>query len=212
MYVSLLFYDPDWEDGMARPDTLPKVLTATEVERFVATFELRYRTPHRDLCMSRLMLEAGLRCGEVVAVRPHHLDMQTCKLTVREGKGAKDRVLWIRNDLRDLIARWKTRRPESEFLFPTSSGKAVSTRQVRSMVKRRARKADVAEWERVSPHTLRHTFATNLYRETKDLRLVQKALGHASIRTTQLYTHLVDHDLEEALRGPIRQTRRQRSA
>ena len=69
------------------------------------------------------------------------------------------------------------------------------------MVKRLARQAEVDEWERVSPHTLRHTYATNMIRETKNLRLVQKALGHADISTTQIYTNIVDEELEQALRS-----------
>lgn len=191
---------------MTRPDKLPKVLTSKEADRFLETFNTRYAIPHRDLCLCRLMLEAGLRVGEVVAVRPEHLDMTTCRLTVREGKGAKDRVLWITDDLRDLVSSWTNRRPDSAWLFPTRHGTQVATRQVRAMVSRRAEKAEIQEAARVSPHTLRHTFATRLYRRTKDLRLVQKALGHASITTTQIYTHLVDEDLEEALRDPGRQS------
>ena len=196
---------------MSRPDKLPKVLTQEEVERFLATFNTRYPTPHRDLCLCRLMLEVGLRCGEAVAVRPEHLSLQTCRLDVRDGKGGKDRTLWVTDDLRDLIAQWGGRRPESPWLFPTSNGTQVGTRQVRAMVKRRAKKAGIQEVERVSPHVLRHTFGTNLYKETKDIRLVQKALGHSDVRTTQVYTHIVDQDLEEALRGPIRQTQGRRS-
>ncbi len=76
----------------------------------------------------------------------------------------------------------------------------MQTRYLRCLVKRLARKAQIPEAEKVSPHTLRHTFATDLYRETKNLRLVQKALGHASVATTQIYTHIVDEELEEALR------------
>lgn len=188
---------------MNRPKKLPKVLSEEESCRFVAEFNSRYQTPHRNLCMCRLMLEAGLRVGEVVALKPEHLDMTTCQLLVREGKGAKDRALWISDDLRDLIGEWLQRRPESEWLFPTRDGGKVSTRYMRIMVKRIARKAEVNEWEKVSPHTLRHTFATDLYRRTGNLRLVQKALGHASIQTTQLYTHLVDGELEEAMRGGV---------
>lgn len=190
---------------MSRPKKLPKVLTPDEVERFLETFNVRYPTPHRDLALCRLMLEAGLRVGEAVAVKPEHLSLQMCRLQVREGKGAKDRTLWITDDLRDLIARWGGRRPPSEWLFPTKNGIQVSTRQVRAMVSRRAKKAGVQEADRVSPHVLRHTFATRLYKSTKDIRLVQKALGHASIETTMIYTHLVDQDLEEALRSPIRE-------
>lgn len=184
---------------------LPKVLTEDERDAFLDQFNTRYKTPHRNRLMCRVMLEAGLRVGEVVALKPEHLDMQTCKLTVREGKGAKDRTVWIGEDLRDAIGEWLERRaedyPESLYLFPNNNGGPVDTSYMRRMVKRTAREADVREAEKVSPHTLRHTFATELYRETKDLRLVQKALGHEDVSTTQIYTHIVDEDLEEAMRN-----------
>lgn len=146
------------------------------------------------------MLEAGLRVGEAVALRPEHLDMTTCKLVVREGKGAKDRVLWVGDDLRDLIGTWLERRPESVSMFPTRDGGQVQTRYVRQMVKRVARRAGVSEVERVSPHALRHTFATTIYSETTNIRLVQKALGHSDLSTTMIYTHIVDGELEAAMR------------
>lgn len=184
---------------MARP--LPKVLTSEEQDALLSQLNTRYPSPHRNLCMLRLMLETGLRSGEVVSLQPEHLDMTTCRLMVREGKGAKDRVLWIGEDLRDLIGKWLQRRPESPWLFPTRKGTKVQTRYLRALVKRLARKADLPEAEKVSPHTLRHTFATDLYRETNNIRLVQKALGHADISTTQIYTHIVDEELEEALRS-----------
>ena len=68
------------------------------------------------------------------------------------------------------------------------------------MVKRRGQKAGLGHKD-VHPHMLRHTFATELYRQTKDIRLVQKALGHADLSTTMIYTHIVDDDLEAALKG-----------
>ena len=176
------------------------MLNEDERHAFLAQLNTRYPTPHRNLCMLRLMLEIGLRAVEVVALRPEHLDMKTCRLIVREGKGAKDRTLWISDDLRDLIGKWLQRRPESDWLFPTNKGARVQTRYLRALVKRLARKAGIAEAEKVSPHTLRHTFTTDLLRDTKNVRLVQKALGHASIATTQIYTHIVDEELEEALR------------
>jgi len=192
---------------MYTPRKLPKVLSENEQHAFLKQLNTRYATPHRNLCMLRLMLGVGLRAGEVVALRPDHVDMRTCRLLVREGKGARDRVLWISDELRDLIGEWLDRRPESEWLFPTRDGSQVQTRYLRALVKRLARRAGVAEAEKVSPHTLRHTFATDLLAATKNLRLVQKALGHASIATTQIYTHIVDEELEEALRsfraGPV---------
>jgi site-specific recombinase XerD len=184
---------------MARP--LPKTLSDAEQDALLAQFNSRYDSSFRNLCMIRVMLDAGLRAGEVVALRPEHVDMRTCKLIVREGKGAKDRILWIDDALRDLLGQWLDRRPEGQWLFPTRHGSQLATRYLRDMVKRYARKAAVAEWEKVSPHTLRHTFATDLYRETSRIRLVQKALGHKSIGTTMLYTHLVDDELEDALRS-----------
>ena len=75
---------------MGRPRRLPKVLSASETASVLDQFNTRYRTPLRNLCLVRVMLEAGLRVGEAVALRPDHLDMTTCNLVVREGKGAND--------------------------------------------------------------------------------------------------------------------------
>ncbi len=136
------------------------------------------------------MLYCGLRCGEVVAVRPEHVDLDTCRLLVREGKGGKDRVVWFSDDLRDLLARWLERRPASDWLLSTRYGTQLNTRYVRELVKRKALAAGISEADRVTPHTLRHTFATDLLRETKNIRLVQKGLGHANLATTMIYTHV----------------------
>lgn len=185
---------------MARSKKLPKVLTEDERRALVAQPNPRYVSGLRNRCLIRVALEAGLRAGELVALKPEHLDMLTCRLVVREGKGAKDRVLWISDDLRDLIGRWLERRPTSPWLFPTRDGGQLDTRYLRTMVKHYAAKAGVSEAERVSPHVLRHTFATNLLRETKNIRLVQKALGHSDLSTTMVYTHVFDEELERALR------------
>lgn len=185
---------------MARPKKLPKVLTEAEQDALLAQLNPRYRSPHRNLVMLRLMLATGLRAGEVVALRPEHVDMDTCRLVVREGKGAKDRVLWFSEDVRDALTGWLERRPDSPYLFPTRDGGQLDTRYLRELVSRLAERAEIAEHDKVSPHTLRHTFATDLYRETRDLRLVQSALGHASISTTEVYTHLVNGEVENALK------------
>jgi len=186
---------------MPRHQKLPRVLTEDEQEALLRQFNTRYPTPHRDLCLVRLMLEAGLRASEAVAVKPEHLNMTTCKLAVKNGKGAKDRTLWINADLRDLIGEWMERRPESEWLFPTRTGRKIDTAHLRRMLKRRAKEAELPEVEDISPHTLRHTFATDLYRETKNIRLVQKALGHSNLTSTMIYTHIVDEELEEAMKN-----------
>jgi integrase len=186
---------------MTRPDKLPKILTEAETEGLLDQPNDRYFSPHRDYLFMRLMLKTGLRAAEAVSLRPEHVDLMSGKLVVREGKGAKDRTLWIGEELLDELRDWMDRRPESDYLLPTSKATKVDTSQLRRSVKRYARDAEIPEIERVSPHTLRHTFATRLYRETGNIRMVQKALGHSDLSTTMVYTHVVDGELEGAMKG-----------
>jgi integrase/recombinase XerD len=149
--------------------------------------------------MMTLMLNAGLRASEVLHLRGRDIDWTSGQLMVREGKGKKDRSLWLSEPDLDLLRAWKSRRPVAgELLFTTLRGTPIKDRDLRAMVKRRARKAGIIK--DVHPHMLRHTFATDLYRVTKDIRLVQKTLGHADLSTTMIYTHLVDDDVAHAMR------------
>ena len=190
---------------MARPDKLPRVLTEEETERLLAEPNQRYFGPHRDYLYMRLMLKAGLRASEATALQPEHLSLMSGKLSVREGKGAKDRALWVGEEVLEELRVWTDRCAEevqsSDFLLPTRKGTEVATSHLRRSVKRYARKAEIEEVDRVSPHTLRHTFATRLYRETSNIRMVQKALGHSDLSTTMIYTHVVDEELEGAMKG-----------
>jgi len=186
---------------MSRPDKLPKFLSDSEVERLLDRPNERYYSPKRDLLMMRVQLSAGLRPGEVVALRPEHIGFNSGRIDVREGKGAKDRVVFVGDSLLEDLQDWMERRPESKWLFPTSKGTKVDTSHLRRSVKRYAREAGLDELDRISPHTLRHTFATKLYRETSDIRRVQKALGHSDLSTTMIYTHVVDEELEADMKG-----------
>jgi integrase/recombinase XerD len=193
---------------MARPDKLPKILTEEETDRLLSQPNQRYYGPNRDYLYMRLMLKAGLRASEATALRPEHVDLMSGKLSVREGKGAKDRTLWIGEEMLSEIQDWMDRRSEEVddveacgYLLPTRKGTEVATSHLRRSVKRYARKAGIEEVDRVSPHTLRHTFATRLYRETGNIRMVQKALGHSDLSTTMIYTHVVDEELEGAMKG-----------
>ncbi|WP_251980338.1 tyrosine-type recombinase/integrase [Salinibacter ruber] len=190
---------------MSRPDKLPKILTEEETDRLLSEPNQRYFGPCRDYLFMRLMLKAGLRASEATSLRTEHIDLMSGKLSVREGKGAKDRTLWVGEDLLGELQEWTERR-EGEvespgFLLPTRKGTEVATSHLRRSVKRYARKAGIEEVDRVSPHTLRHTFATRLYRETSNIRMVQKALGHSDLSTTMIYTHVVDEELEGAMKG-----------
>ena len=174
--------------------------------------------------MIKLMLRTGLRLSEVINLRWGSLDLRTGRVKVVEGKGNKDRILWINNETLEKLRNWRQRQMEEvgdmEFVFTTSTGNQLKSRDVRSMIYRYAKKAGIQKEveknytdkegnkfnetykeKKVKPHTLRHTFATDLLRETKNLRVVQKALGHSDISTTQIYTHIVDEELEMAMKG-----------
>lgn len=174
------------------------MLTQEEAQAILGEFNTRYRGPHRHRVMIRVMLGAELRAGEVVALKKDHLDLHDGKVTVREDKRAKDRVVWINSSLRDEIAAWLQREdlPASEYVFPTRTGRKMDTSTLRRAVKRAARNANVSESAHVSPH-----LRDGAVRRTGNLRLVQENLGHASIETSELYTHLVDDEREEAGKG-----------
>jgi integrase/recombinase XerD len=187
------------ENTVARPKKLPATLNAQERQALLAAPRRQAPTGHRDLCLITLMLNTGLRAAEVLHLRVRDIDWTSGQLMVREGKGKRDRTLWLNETDLDLLRSWKARRPvTSEFLFTTLHGTPVKDRDLRAMVKRRAQKVGITK--DVHPHMLRHTFATDLYRVTKDIRLVQKTLGHADLSTTMIYTHLVDDDVAHAMR------------
>lgn len=178
---------------------LPEVLTRAEARALLATPNPAYPTGQRDRCMLKLMLNSGLRASEVLNLTWREVDVHTGKLTVRRGKGGKDRQLWVNDDVLEQMRAWRARSPVSPYCFPTLKGTRIYDAALREMVKRRGIKAGITK--DVHPHMLRHTYATELYRETKNIRLVQKALGHASLATTMIYTHLVDDEMEDAMRA-----------
>lgn len=184
---------------MSGPKRIPKVLSPEEQLALLRTFNRRWPTKCRNHAMVLTMLRTGLRVGEAVALRWEHADFRTRRLIVREGKGRKDRVLYFDEEVREAITEWRGRALDSPFMFSTLKGGPMCATYARQFVKQAARKAGIAEWERVSPHTLRHSFATELLRETGNLRLVQVALGHSSVSTTQRYTHIAAVDLERAM-------------
>lgn len=183
---------------------IPEVLTEVEQEALLAQPNPRYPTGERNRTLLRLMLDTGLRLAEATALQWRDIDLTTGKLVVRQGKGAKDRALWLGEIDLEMLRSWRDRQArdmagDHERVFTTLEGQPVSPRYVQQMVKRYSLRAGITK--DVHPHTLRHSFATDLYRETKNIRLTQKALGHSNLSTTQIYTHVVDDELESALRS-----------
>lgn len=182
---------------------IPEILEADEQAALLRQPNSRYPTGERNRLILSIMLNAGLRLSEATSLKWRDIDLNSGKLMVRQGKGAKDRSLWVGEHDLDLLRRWRDRQANevlgsATYVFTTLDGKPVSGRYVQQMVKRCAIRAGIAK--NVHPHTLRHTFATDLYRETTNIRLTQKALGHANLAATMIYTHVVDEELEGALK------------
>ena len=191
---------------MATPKKLPVVLTEDEQVRLLGQPNPRYPTGERNQTLLNLMLNTGLRLAEATAMKWSDVDLTTGKLMVRQGKGAKgeDRTLWVAEADTDRLRSWRERQAAEctsmfEHIFTTLQGKPLGHRYVQRMVARYARKAGIDKT--ISPHTLRHSFATDLYRETSKIHLVQKVLGHSDLSTTMIYTHIHDPEVEEALKS-----------
>ena len=191
-----------------RQKKLPKVLSEDEQEKLLNQPNSRYVTGQRNHLLLKLMLDTGLRLSEATSLKWKNLSLMTGQLKVVEGKGAKDRVLWLSEEDLDLLQEWKERQTKEaektlEYVFTAMSkgtlGNKLDNRYVQDMVKRYAAKAGIEK--NVSPHMCRHTFATDLLRQTGNVRLVQKSLGHEQLNTTMIYTHIVDTELEREMKN-----------
>ena len=188
-------------DTPKRPHRLPKTLTETDVERLLAAPSLD--TPHglRDKAMLELLYASGLRVSELVCLRVAQLS-QEMGVVRTLGKGSKERLVPVGEVALDWARRYVAQaRPvllagrQSEALFVTSRGRAMSRQAFWYLVKRHAARAGIQAT--ISPHTLRHAFATHLLNHGADLRVVQLLLGHADISTTQVYTHVARERLKQ---------------
>jgi integrase/recombinase XerC len=184
------------------PRKLPVFLTTAEKKRLLK--ELKERTDFsalRDRAMIEVLLGTGIRLGELAALDMDDIDLDAKHLRVR-AKGNVPQVKFIKTDLRTLLRRYLAERrrhgrPEMEALFLSNRDGRLCQRQIANRLAHWLRKAGIEK--ELTPHGLRHTFATHLYGATNDLLVVQRALGHRDVSTTQIYTHLVDGQLEEAL-------------
>lgn len=183
----------------ARARALPKRLSREEVARLLAQPNARYPTGVRDRALLRLFYRAGLRCNEALNLRVRDVDFRRLEVRVNDGKGGKDRVVWLDEVSCEVLRAWRDRRPRSEFFFCTLQGNRVHDSHVRHMVARRAKKAGIEL--RVHPHMLRHTYASELLEEGFSVSEVQKLLGHEDLQTTSIYLHVVDGQLAEKLKG-----------
>jgi integrase/recombinase XerD len=178
----------------AGPRKLPQVLSAEDIRKLLAQPDASKALGARDRAMLELLYASGLRVSELVTLRTAQVNFQGDYLTVK-GKGGKTRAVpfgrWARetlseylNNARRLLLKGKS----SAYLFTNRSGKPLSRQGFWKIIHSYALGAGIEK--RVTPHTLRHSFATHLLEGGADLRAVQAMLGHADISTTQIYTHV----------------------
>lgn len=180
---------------------LPRVLTRDQVNQLLAQPQGDEPVALRDRALLETMYACGLRASEATSLRLADLDMEEGVLRTR-GKGSKERIVPVGRRaltaLRDYLAHGRPRLvgARSEIcVFVNARGGALSRQGLYKIVQRHARSAGLDD--RMSPHTLRHTFATHLLAGGCDLRSLQEMLGHADIGTTQIYTHLSDERVRE---------------
>ena len=178
---------------------LPVILEPEEAQNLLRGPNRRCPTGLRNKAMMSLMLHCGLRVSEVINLRPGSINLTKGKLRVESGKGNKDRDLAIPEYLIDLLEGWRRKRPESPYFFCTLKGKKLQVRYLQQMVKRYASKAGIQK--NISPHTLRHTYATQYYRQTKDIETLRRILGHSDISTTTIYINLANIDVENGMKA-----------
>ncbi len=179
---------------------LPKSLSHRETTDLLDQ-PLDGRTPLRDRAMLELIYSAGLRASEVVSIDLQDLSSGEDSIIVR-GKGSKDRVVIFghtcRSTLLDYVASERVRPLEGDALFTNPKGGRLSTRSLQTVANKWAKRVGLPPG--VSPHTLRHSFATHLLDGGADLKSVQQLLGHESLATTQIYTHVSIERLKETVR------------
>lgn len=179
-------------------------LSPEEVERLFAQPDINTLQGARDRAILELLFSSGLRVSELVGLDKDHINLKRREFTVR-GKGQKDRPIFISQDAAKWVQYYLDMRTDNvKPLFMRYSGKKqvdlsgnfhrLTARSVQRLVARYAVLAGITK--HVSPHTLRHSFATDLLMNGADLRSVQAMLGHSNISTTQIYTHITDPHLK----------------
>ncbi len=175
-----------------RPSELPRYLTPDEVEAMInAASNLR------DKLIVSMLYSTGMRVSELVNVRVSDVNLEERSIRVR-GKGGKERVVFFNGKTHSLLVEYLKHMRPDEYLFPGRGGGHIHYVTVERIVRTLAKAAGIRK--RVTPHVLRHSFATHSLTRGMDIREIQELLGHASLKTTQVYTHVVRRKLLEDYR------------
>ena len=174
---------------------LPNVLSKQEVK---AIFDATSNIKHKALLMT--LYSGGLRLNEVVHLRLRDIDSKRMVITIRAGKGKKDREVMLSEALLPVLRSYAKAHQPKEYLFEGQDGGLYSPRSVQQVLKTALREAGIKQ--KASIHTLRHSFATHLLESGTDIRFIQEFLGHQSIKTTEIYTHVTTVS-KSKIRSPL---------
>ncbi len=198
-------------DGPGKDKRLPKTLSHEEVDRLLAAARTTGRGEIdrlRNTCLMELLYATGMRVTELVSL-PVSSARGDPRMLLVMGKGGKERLVPLSPDARDALAVWLKARdaederavakgkPSSKFLFPTRAAAGYLTRHRFYMLIKELAVAGGVSPSKVTPHTLRHAFATHLLEGGADLRSIQTMLGHADVATTEIYTHVLQERLTQ---------------
>ena len=177
---------------------LPEYLTEDEIDKLL-DIEITDSFSARNKAILELMYATGLRISEVISLEFKNIDMEECIVRVM-GKGSKERIVPINdyalNALNTYIEEYRPlmiKKEVNNYIFLNNHGKQMTRQGVFKMIKQECLKKGIKK--DISPHTIRHTFATHLLLNGADLRIIQELLGHSDISTTQIYTHLTNEEL-----------------
>lgn len=184
-----------------REKHLPSYLSMEEVKLLLNAPNLKSDSELRDATMLVFMYATGLRVSELVSLKILNINVKHGLVTLR-GKGNKQRSVPVADFALDFYAKYmneirpKFNKLKSDYVFLNKNGKPISRIYFFEAIKRYAKKAGITK--NISPHTLRHCFATHLLEDGAKLRVVQELLGHSKIETTQIYTHISNKQIEDS--------------
>lgn len=182
---------------------LPETLSLEEIDLMIAQIDMSKSDSHRNRAIIEILYGSGLRVSELINLRLSDMYLQEGYMRII-GKGSKQRLVPISPVAVEWFEYWLQDRsaldikPEAiDIAFLNRYGRQLTRAMIFTIIKTLARKAGIQKT--ISPHTLRHSFATHLLQNGADLRIIQQLLGHESISTTEIYTHIDIHDLREAV-------------
>ncbi len=188
-------------DKVSRPKLtkhLPEYLTEEEVGKLLDV-EVRSPYDYRNKTILELLYSSGIRISELVNIKTPNYDSEECLIRIM-GKGSKERIVplgdYAVNIMNDYMNNYRPliNKKHTDYVFINNRGDKISRQFIFKVIKKEALKKGIKK--DISPHTLRHTFATHLLKNGADLRIIQELLGHENISTTQIYTHVTNNKLK----------------